>query len=380
MKAQPLITVYIPYYNDAKFLRKSIDSVLGQSYKNFELILLNHATTDNCREIAHSYNDNRIKHIDMPRNEGGGGGMLFATMLNNASGKYIKPLCADDMMRPNCLETMVDFMESHPDIDFAFGDVEYIDENGRDLHDSWFKSRPGFDIKDDAADLIRKYSDGGSMLPYIGNISKRNIFTSIQIEKTFVMMFDMSLWLQLLCKGYNIGYINEKVCNYRIHSGQMSSIDKEAISGYMSWFEWASYFQYTMGINSIDLAKKVFPNSVYANNLSDVKDIPFFIAHEMYNKHKPLFDIPLVKMLNDDETRERLMKHFGFGVKELRELRKSDFHINWPITSKGLKQKIYCLQPQNINMFGLAFLMLRRLIKVITLDKFRHRHRKKYSL
>ncbi len=73
MSNNPLVSVFIPYYNDSKYLRKAIDSIFAQTYKNFELILLNHASSDGSRDIAHSYHDKRIKHIDMPKNYGAGG-------------------------------------------------------------------------------------------------------------------------------------------------------------------------------------------------------------------------------------------------------------------------------------------------------------------
>lgn len=379
-KNQPLVSVFLPYYNDAKFLRQSIESVLKQNYQNFELILCNHATTDNCRKIAHSYKDKRIKHVDMLRNEGAGGGLVFEAMFNASSGKYIKTLCADDMLTPDCLATMVDFMENNPNIDFAFGNVEYIDEEGQDMHDDWFHQRPFFSIDDKEHDLIRKYASGKATLPYIGNISKREIFNNIEINKTFVMMFDISLWLQLLCHGHRIALINKTIGNYRIHSDQVSAIGKEALCGYICWFEGYSFYPYLMDINDVNLAKQVFPNSKYVNKLKNVCDIPFFVAHEMFNTQKPLFDIPLTKMLNDDKTREHLMKTFNFGVKELRELRKSDFHINTPIYPKGIKQHVYWSTPADLTVFGLIFLLFRRIFKIVTLDTVRHKRKKRYSL
>lgn len=383
MSKQPLVSVFLPYYNDKKYLKKSIESVLKQTYKNFELILCNHATTDNCREIAHSYKDKRIKHVDMKRNEGAGGGLVFEAMLNAARGKYIKTLCADDMLRPNCLDVLVDFMENNPEIDFAFGNLEYIDEKGRLLYDDWFHQRPGFDIKDKEPDLIRKYSNGISMLPYIGNISKREIFDDIEINKTFVMIFDMSLWLQLMCRGYHVAFINEKIANYRIHSGQMSALDKAAMADYISWFELSSYYMYFMQICDVKLARAVFPNSIYAKKLKSVDDIPFFVCVELFNKWKPVFDLPLNEMLNDDKTRAHLMKTFGFGVKELRELRKSDFHFvmaSGVNTRINIKQKIYHSIVPDMKTPSLVFLLLRRMFKFVTFDKYRHHRVKKYSL
>ena len=86
MKKPPTVSVFVPYYNDRNFLPQCIESILAQTFKDFELVLLNHATTDDCRSIAHSFADPRIIHIDMPSNLGAGSGMLFLEFLKAASG------------------------------------------------------------------------------------------------------------------------------------------------------------------------------------------------------------------------------------------------------------------------------------------------------
>jgi glycosyltransferase involved in cell wall biosynthesis len=70
------ISIVLPYYNDSKFLSGSIQSVLNQTYKDFELILINHGSTDNSEKIVKSFSDSRIKHIKIARNYGGGGSYL----------------------------------------------------------------------------------------------------------------------------------------------------------------------------------------------------------------------------------------------------------------------------------------------------------------
>ncbi len=99
----PLVSVMIPYYNDEKFLNQSIDSVLAQSYDNLELILINHTCTDRSREIAHSYSDARIRHIDLEKNMGAGGSIIFQEFFIHAKGEYVKMFCADDILVPNAI-------------------------------------------------------------------------------------------------------------------------------------------------------------------------------------------------------------------------------------------------------------------------------------
>lgn len=385
MNEQPLVSVFIPYYNDEKYLRQSIESVLNQTYTNFELILLNHATTDNCRNIAHSYNDERIKHIDMPKNYGAGGGILFETMLNASNGKYIKPFCADDVMCPDCLQKLVNYMENNPNIDFAFGNLEYINEKNEDLNENWFNQRPGFSINDNEIDLIRKYSLPMSVLPYIGSIAKTNVLKSISYNYTFIMLFDVSIWLSLLCKGYKVGYLDEIVTNYRIHENQVSTVEKEKWAAQVCWFERSVFWEILFTIEDVNFVKKIFPDNEYKYKLKDKKDIPFYITTSIFNSYHPMSYIVLNKMLNNKEYQEHLENEFGFGVKELREkIGESNTKLLENKNLKNLKNKyIYNKTPKDLKFWQLFYLIFHRLVYIITLKPIKRRFRKKdkkYSL
>ena len=386
MNEQPLVSVFIPYYNDEKYLRQSIESVLNQTYTNFELILLNHATTDNCREIAHSYYDSRIIHIDMPKNYGAGGGILFETMLNASKGKYVKPFCADDVMCSDCLEKLVNYMENNPNIDFAFGNLEYINNKNEDLNDNWFNQRQGFSIYNKEEDLIRLYvMNGISMLPYIGSIAKKDVLKSIKYNYTFIMMFDMSIWLSLLCKGYKIGYLEEIVTQYRIHENQVSTLEKERWALQVSWFERSVFWEILFTIEDVDFVKQIFPDNKFKEKLKDKKDIPFYITTSIFDSYHPMSYIALNKMLNNKEYQEYLENEFGFGVKELREKIgeiKTELLDNKSL--KNLKNKyIYDKTPKDLKFWQLFYLIFHRLVYIITLKPIKRRLRKKdkkYSL
>ena len=102
MQSKPLVSIFLPYYNDKKFIKDAIEGVLNQTYQNWELFLFNHASTDGSRKIAHDFNDFRIKHIDANENLGAGSGLNSYNCLNLMNGKYIKFFCADDVMLSNC--------------------------------------------------------------------------------------------------------------------------------------------------------------------------------------------------------------------------------------------------------------------------------------
>lgn len=134
----PLVTVITSYYNDQAFLKDAIDSVLAQTYKNWELILINHASTDSSRDIAHSYKDERIKHIDLHQNYGATGNFLAQTGLKNANGEFIKFLSADDILKPNALNTLLQAALTNQ-ADLVFGNLEFIDIHKNLLGKNWFE-------------------------------------------------------------------------------------------------------------------------------------------------------------------------------------------------------------------------------------------------
>lgn len=399
----PLISILLPYYNDKKFLRKAIDAILASTYENFELILVNHATKDDCREIARNYKDERIRHIDMPYNYGyTGGGPIMSAFLQKAKGKYVKFICADDIIKKNGLETLVNYMENNPLVDFAFGNVEYVDEKGQDLKDSWFKARERFSINNDEADCIRTYFDSFSFLPYIGSIVKRDILELNTLNKTFVMMFDVSLWLDLLCRDFKIGFCDKIVGYYRIHEGQASSVKKETIAGRLCYYEWGAIWQQFLRIKSVELVKKVWPNGVFVKKLQDKRDIPFVVAYEFYKQDKIWWIKPAAMsfihdLLNDDENRERIEKNFGYGIPQLRqdcagesEDNDGQYTNNCQTTSKrkkfrpikNFKRSIFQKNAKLLNYGEILFLLVLRTLDILSLRLWRKKRKepKRYSL
>ena len=320
------VSVLIPYYNDRDYLAQAIESVLNQTYQDFELILVNHATTDDCREIAHSYKDKRIKHIDMPQNYGAGTGLVIIEFLKQATGKYVKLFCADDIMYSTCLEDMVKYMETHPQIDFAFGDVEYIDKKNKSLNKSWFKSRFKFSLKNSEIDCLKNYFEGYSVLPYIGSFAKRELFETININKSFIMLFDMSLWLSLLIKGYKIGYLNKYIAGYRIHDNQLCSSKHRVTIFQRSKFEFSKFTELFFEIDNIEILKKMFKDNKWLNKILDLskEDLKFILAFEMLILPLTTQRITgynyIFNLIEHDDTRKYLENKFNFGIKELREI------------------------------------------------------------
>lgn len=124
----PEITVLMTVYNEERFLRQAIDSILAQTYPHFELLVVDDASTDDSPAILASYTDPRVRvvtneeNMGCPRSSNRG--------LSLARGRYIARMDADDIAFPNRLEVQHAFMERHPDIDLVGSSNEVIDEQG----------------------------------------------------------------------------------------------------------------------------------------------------------------------------------------------------------------------------------------------------------
>ncbi len=110
----PKVTVLMPVYNGQKSLRQAIDSILNQTYKNFEFLIINDGSSDESELIIRSYSDKRIRLINNERNI-----KLISTLnkgLELARGEYIVRMDCDDISLPHRIQTQVDFMDNNPEV------------------------------------------------------------------------------------------------------------------------------------------------------------------------------------------------------------------------------------------------------------------------
>ena len=103
------VSIITPVYNSEKYLKDTIESVLNQTYTNFELILINDKSKDSSIDICNSYKDDRIKIIDLPENVGVC--MARNIGIKSASGRYIAFLDSDDVWDSKKLEKQISFMK-----------------------------------------------------------------------------------------------------------------------------------------------------------------------------------------------------------------------------------------------------------------------------
>ena len=122
----PEVSIITPCYNSSKFLQQTIDSVLNQTFTDWEWLITDDKSTDNSVEIIRKVNDERIKLTVAEKNSGAGHARNLS--LEKASGRFITFLDADDFWEPNFLEEMVSFMKKE-NAELAYSNYSRCDEN-----------------------------------------------------------------------------------------------------------------------------------------------------------------------------------------------------------------------------------------------------------
>lgn len=159
---KPLVSVVMPAYNAEKFIGEAIDSILNQTYPDFELIIVDDASVDGTREVIHHFDDARIQVFANSENKG----IAYSTnkAIDASRGKYVALMDDDDISDIRRLEIQVDYLERHEEIDILGGGAEYIDENGMHLR---YRAQPFHNPKFIRATLLlacRMFCNGTAMI------------------------------------------------------------------------------------------------------------------------------------------------------------------------------------------------------------------------
>jgi len=135
MTTSPKVTVLVPVFNGEKYLRECLDSILGQTFTDFECLVINDASTDGSAALVKSIPDRRIRYVENEKNAG------IANTRNRglqlARGEYVAFCDCDDVIVPNRLERQVAFMEANPEVGISGGFMERILANGEMANERW---------------------------------------------------------------------------------------------------------------------------------------------------------------------------------------------------------------------------------------------------
>lgn len=229
----PGVSVCIPTYNYARYLPRAIESVLAQTYDDFELIVSDNASTDDTQEVLSRYSDPRLEAFRNERNLG-----LFANFsrcLELASADVVKFVCADDWLDPAYLARTMPVLARNRDVALVTTDGFFVDEQGRTFGLSTPEFEGGPVVR--AADALRTQAGSLNVIGMPSSVLLRRAAVEAAggFDPRFAPASDVHLWLKLLSR-WDIGWVSEPLCYLRVHTSKEHGFGNDpSESTFLSW-------------------------------------------------------------------------------------------------------------------------------------------------
>ena len=294
----PMISVVMSVYNGEKYIREAIESILNQTFSDFELIILDDGCTDHTEEIIKEYTDKRIRYTKNPGNLGLAGSLNRGLEL--ARGKYIARMDSDDVALTDRLQKQVDYMENHPDVILLGGQSELLQ------NDIVMKNDFHAPVEDDEIRLMILYHN-----PFLhptvmirGDVVRKN---ALRYQNRYVDDYD--LWIRMLPYG-KMHNLEDTLLKYRVHDNNFSVVNKNT---HIDDAEQSLREKYISSLGLSDSEKKTligaFRNEIQLkDNIDDLADILLKYSESVgADPEKKSNAYHLTKML------------FGFVIKNTRE-------------------------------------------------------------
>lgn len=220
----PLVSIGIPNFNYAHYICSTLDSVVNQTYRNIELIIVDDLSTDNSIKVIDDWiNKYRgpMKVIFIKNTKNSGLTRVCNQILNAANGKYFQPLDADDQIFPDKIENQVDLLESSNNAAFVYSNMTVINENGIEIYDDYLK-KIGYDENNMPNGNIFNQLFEFNFVPLPSVLINIDAAKEIGGFDENLGVQDYYLWLKLSEK-YNVIFDNRKTAIYREHLNSMSA-------------------------------------------------------------------------------------------------------------------------------------------------------------
>jgi glycosyltransferase involved in cell wall biosynthesis len=207
----------MPVYNGGEYLRHSIESILSQTYKDFEFLIINNHSTDNSLEIIQSFNDSRITVYSNSVNLGQTKSLNIG--LGLAKGRYIVINDADDLSLPHRVETQLDFILKHPEY-VVVGTSGFIMDHTGTIKRTYLKHVT-------PKEIMLSILDNSPIIHGSVIMDKEAILACGGYNEEFKVCQDYELWSSLIRKGYSIINIPDITVIIRLHSNSVSFREKD---------------------------------------------------------------------------------------------------------------------------------------------------------
>ncbi|MEA5626232.1 glycosyltransferase [Nostoc sp. UHCC 0251] len=335
--SNPLISVTMATYNHEKYIGEAIESVLNQTYKNFELIIVNDGSNDKTDEIIKNFRDERITYI-YQENQGISSAMNRAIL--DSRGKYVAFMSGDDICDPYRLETQYNYLVTSQK-KAVFSWVDFIDENSQMITNSHFAENFFNHPTRTRSEILRHFFFNGNYINAVtGFICRELILDAGLFNLASIQLQDFEMWLKLV-KKHDLFILNNKLIKYRIRAADanLSSISNQARSN----FELCQIHRNIFNDVTIETFKEAFCNHIRKPDFSteieyNLEKAFIYLLHDLHFI-QCIGAEKLFELLQNQDILDIAKQKYDFGLTELYQLTKDLDATNFVLLHQ-LKDKI----------------------------------------
>lgn len=325
MRSNPKISVVMICYNHEKYMGEAINSILSQTYSDFELIIVDDGSSDNTLKIIREYKDSRIIVVEQ---ENSGPSIALNTGINKGRGQFIAFMSGDDVSFPNRLTTQIEQIELQQ-ADMIFCLPQIISPDSGILGDNtcpWFFHKDF----DNTAELYRQMFYSNNFLCAPSCFCRRTAIEKVgRFKRGLIQLQDFDYWIRACKKKLVIKLHQDPLLQYRYLYGanlsdkrNMNRVVVETLAIYRSYFDEAP----------IDLLHKAFGEKITSNTVGACPDVEIdksflFLEHSV-PAVKAIGMERIISQLEDDRGYEKLKAERRFDTASFFQLmRSNDLHV-----------------------------------------------------
>ena len=274
----PRVSVIIPSYNHEEFVSVAIQSVLSQTYQDFELIITDDGSTDGTVSKIREFSDPRLKLFVFDKNTGACG--AANNCLKEARGEYVAMLSSDDVFFPEKLQKQVNFLDAHPDVGAVFSYALIIAQNGKPFSDDrHFYAKIFFQPNRTRYEWLNYFFYKGNCLCHPSMLIRKTCYDEVgYYDPRYGQLPDLDFWIRL-CMSYDIHILPEPLVNFRILKQEANASGNRPEARIRTAWELAHILENYLNIDQYDELVKVFPNlRDYSYKNIDPQILPFLLV------------------------------------------------------------------------------------------------------
>ncbi|CAG1023207.1 partial Putative glycosyltransferase EpsE, partial [Patescibacteria group bacterium] len=312
----PKVSIIFTSYNHDKYVCEAIDSILNQTFTDFELIIWDDASSDSSWHLISQYTDTRIKAFHNETNKG----PVFAfnkTISEIATGDYIAIHHSDDVWEVDKLQKQVDFLNNHLEIGAVFSNAQAINENSLPLEDeSHFYSNIFQQENKTRHEWLRFFFTQGNALCHPSVLIRKQCYQDCGLYRPMLAQVpDFDMWIRL-CLKYEIYVLPEKLVRFRVLSAEANTSGSRPDTRVRGVYEYYKLLPNYQNINSIDELIKVFPSAEKYNRAENTNTqfaLAMIALERMPFPFTPLFGLEiLLDILSDDQQAAQIKQYYNF--------------------------------------------------------------------